>query len=320
MQFSTTLSLDDLAKYLGAQVIGSTDLPIRGINEIHKVQSGDISFVDNPKYYKKMLDSDATYIIIDQAQEAPPNKVLLVVDKPFVAYNSIVKKYSPFIPQKEKIHPEAVIAESAILQPGVMIGPGVVIGEQCIIHSGVCLQSSVIVGDRSIIHANTVIGSDAFYYHYDSDDAAHYTKMESCGRVVIAEDVEIGANCTIDRGVSGDTVIGRGTKIDNSVHIAHGVVIGSNCLIAAQVGIAGKTHIGDDVKLWGQVGVSKSLTIGDGAEIYAQSGVPTSLEGGKKYFGSPAEDAKSKMKEQVWIKRIEEMYRKIEELRKKSDI
>jgi UDP-3-O-[3-hydroxymyristoyl] glucosamine N-acyltransferase len=133
--------------------------------------------------------------------------------------------------------------------------------------------------------------------------------MNSCGRVLIEDFVEIGAGCTIDRGVSGDTVIGAGTKMDNLVHIGHDTIIGKNCLFAAQVGIAGATSIEDEVILWGQVGISKTLTIGKGAVLYAQSGVPASLEGGKNYFGSPAIDAKEKMKELVWIKRIPEIYR-----------
>ncbi len=320
MNFKTQVSLDEISDFIKAKKVGSTTVPIRGINEIHKVSEGDISYVDNAKYYKKMLQSPATFIIIDQEVEAPDDKVLLVVHDPFEAYNSIVKKYFPFEANETMIHPDAQIASTAVIQPGVFIGPDVQIGEHTLIHTGVSLQASVSIGDHCIVHSNTVIGADAFYYHFDATDAAHYTKMESCGRVVIHDHVEIGAACTIDRGVSGDTVIGMGTKIDNSVHIAHGVVIGTNCLIAAQVGIAGKTHIGDDVKLWGQVGVSKSLSIGDGAEIYAQSGVPSSLEGGRKYFGSPADEAKTKMKEQIWIKRIEELYQKLDDLNKKLDI
>jgi UDP-3-O-[3-hydroxymyristoyl] glucosamine N-acyltransferase len=135
--------------------------------------------------------------------------------------------------------------------------------------------------------------------------------MLSCGRVVIENDVEIGANCTIDRGVSGDTIIGAGTKLDNLVHIGHDTVVGKNCLFAAQVAIAGATTIEDGVILWGQVGVNKTLTIGKGAEVYAQSGVGGNLEGGKKYFGSPVEDALTKKKELVWIKRIPQLWEKM---------
>ena len=137
--------------------------------------------------------------------------------------------------------------------------------------------------------------------------------MLSCGRVIIEDDVEIGAGCTIDRGVSHDTKIGRGTKIDNMVHIGHDTVIGKNCLFAAQVGIAGATSIEDGVTLWGQVGVSKTLTIGANATVYAQSGIPSSIEGDKTYFGTPAEDAQVKKRELIWIKRIPELWKKVME-------
>jgi UDP-3-O-[3-hydroxymyristoyl] glucosamine N-acyltransferase len=168
-----------------------------------------------------------------------------------------------------------------------------------------------VIGNHVIIQSGTVIGSDAFYYNKKSGREVHYKKMLSCGRVVIEDFVEIGANCTIDRGVSSDTIIGKGTKVDNLVHIGHDTIIGKNCLLAAQVGIAGATTIEDEVILWGQVGVSKTLTIGKGAEVYAQSGVPASLEGGRKYFGSPAEDAMEKKKEIVWIKRIPMLWEKV---------
>ena len=135
--------------------------------------------------------------------------------------------------------------------------------------------------------------------------------MNSCGRVVIENAVEIGANCTIDRGVSAETIIGAGTKMDNLVHIGHDTVVGKNCLFAGQVGIAGATTIEDNVILWGQVGVSKTLTIGKDAVVYAQSGVKDSIPGGKVYFGSPVEDAREKMKEFVWIKRIPQLWEKV---------
>ena len=161
------------------------------------------------------------------------------------------------------------------------------------------------------MQSGTVIGSDAFYYNKKTTREIHYKKMLSCGRVIIEDYVEIGANCTIDRGVSGDTLIGAGTKIDNLVHIGHDTVVGKNCLFAAQVGIAGASIIEDEVILWGQVGVSKTLKIGKGAEVYAQSGVPASLEAGKRYFGSPAEDAMIKKKELIWIKRIPLLWEKL---------
>jgi UDP-3-O-[3-hydroxymyristoyl] glucosamine N-acyltransferase len=195
--------------------------------------------------------------------------------------------------------------------PNVYIGNHVRIGKDCIIHPNVTILDHVIIGDHVIIQAGTVIGSDAFYYNKRTDRPVHYRKMTSCGRVIIENDVEIGAGCTIDRGVTSDTLIGAGTKIDNLVHIGHDTTVGKNCLFAGQVGIAGATTIEDNVVLWGQVGVNKTLTIGEGAIVLAQSGVKASIESKKTYFGSPAEDAKEKMKELVWIKRIPELWQKI---------
>jgi len=195
--------------------------------------------------------------------------------------------------------------------PHSYIGNHVTIGDNCVIQPNVTILDHCVIGNNVTIQSGCVIGSDAFYYNKKTNRDIHYKKMTSCGRVVIEDFVELGAGCTIDRGVSGDTLIGGGTKLDNMVHIGHDTTIGKNCLLAAQVGIAGATIIEDNVILWGQVGVSKTLTIGKGAVLYAQSGVPSSLEGGKAYFGSPAVEAKEKMKELVWIKRIPELWDKI---------
>jgi UDP-3-O-[3-hydroxymyristoyl] glucosamine N-acyltransferase len=205
----------------------------------------------------------------------------------------------------------ASIGEDTVVMPGAIIGNHVTIGKHSVIYPNVTILDHCTIGNNVIIQAGTIIGSDAFYYNKKTNRDVHYKKMLSCGRVIIENDVEIGANCTIDRGVSSDTIIGAGTKIDNLVHIGHDTVIGKNCLFAAQVGIAGATTIEDGVILWGQVGVSKTLTIGREAEVYAQSGVGSTLEGGKKYFGSPVEDAMVKKKEFVWIKRIPQLWEKV---------
>ncbi|MEQ1799498.1 MAG: UDP-3-O-(3-hydroxymyristoyl)glucosamine N-acyltransferase, partial [Lacibacter sp.] len=190
----------------------------------------------------------------------------------------------------------------------------VTIGKNCIIHPNVSIYDYTVIGNNVIIQSGTVIGSDAFYYNTKKNRDVWYKKMESCGRVVIEDDVEIGAACTIDKGVSHDTVIGRGTKFDNQVHIGHDSIIGKNCLFAAQVGVAGAVNIKDGVVLWGQVGVSKTLTIGENAVVFAQSGVPDSIEGNRTYFGTPVEDALQKKKELVWVKRIPEMWEKLKNL------
>ncbi|GAA4345030.1 UDP-3-O-(3-hydroxymyristoyl)glucosamine N-acyltransferase [Flaviaesturariibacter amylovorans] len=311
MRFDQPVPLTEIARLIGAEIIGNNEGAATGINEIHKVEEGDLVFVDHPKYYRKCIESAATFIIINQRTEFPPHKALLLVDQPFEAYQTIVRHFRPFVPSSKTISDSAVIGEGSVVLPGAVVGNHVTIGRNCIIHSNVVIGDHCIIGDDCIIQAGTVIGSDAFYYNKKTDRPIHFRKMLSCGRVLLEEGVEIGANCTIDRGVSGDTVIGAGTKMDNLVHIGHDTVVGKNCLFAAQVGIAGATTIEDGVILWGQVGVSKTLTVGKGAEVYAQSGVPASIEGGKKYFGSPVQEASVKMKELVWIKRIPELWQRM---------
>jgi UDP-3-O-[3-hydroxymyristoyl] glucosamine N-acyltransferase len=311
MRFEKPVPIIEIARLIEAEVIGEDEGVASGINEIHMVEEGDLVFVDHPKYYKTCIESAATYIIINQKTEFPPHKALLLVSEPFEAYLKIVQHYRPFEPSFKQKSDTAVVGENTIVMPGAFIGNHVIIGDNCVIYPNVVIMDHCIIGNNVMIQAGTVIGSDAFYYNKKTSREVHYKKMQSCGRVVIEDFVEIGANCAIDRGVTGDTIIGKGTKIDNLVHIGHDTNIGKNCLLAGQVGIAGATKIEDEVMLWGQVGVSKTLTIGKGAEVYAQSGVAASIEGGKKYFGSPVEDAATKKKEFVWIRRIPELWEKV---------
>ena len=311
MKFEKPVPVQWIAEFTGAKLVGNKDQEATGINEIHKVTAGDISFVDFEKYYNACLTSAATVIIINKEVPCPDGKTLLVTDEPFNAYVKLVKHFRPFEPASKMISDSAVIGEGTHLQPGVFVGNHVRIGKDFLIHPNVTIYDHCVIGDNVIIHAGCVLGADAFYYKRRKNEEVQYNKMESCGRVIIEDDVEIGAGTTIDKGVSGDTIIGRGTKLDDHIHIGHGAVIGKNCLFAAQVGIGGKAIIEDEVILWGQVGVSKDLTIGKGAVVLAQSGVPASLEGGKTYFGSPVVDAKTKMRELGWIKRIPEMWEKI---------
>jgi UDP-3-O-[3-hydroxymyristoyl] glucosamine N-acyltransferase len=308
MRFEKPVPIIEIARLIGAKIVGEEEGAAMGINEIHKVEEGDLVFVDHPKYYRKCIESAATYIIINEVTEFPPHKALLLVDQPFEAYQKIASYFRPFEPAMKAKSETATIGEHTVVMHGAFIGNHVTIGENCIIYPNVVVMDHCIIGNNVIIQSGSVIGSDAFYYNKKTNRDVHYKKMWSCGRVVIEDFVEIGANCTIDRGVTGDTVIGKGSKLDNLIHLGHDTVIGKNCLLAAQVGVAGATVIEDEVILWGQVGVSKTLTIGKGAEVFAQSGVPSSLGGGKKYFGSPAEDAMSKKKEFVWIKRIPEIW------------
>ncbi len=314
MKFDNEVSVQWLAEFTGAKLLGNTAQMAKGINEIHKVTPGDISFVDFEKYYTTCLQSAATIIIINKEVECPEGKTLLVCDDPFTAYVKIVKHFRPFEKAYKMISDTAVIGEGTHLQPGVFVGNHVQIGKNCLIHPNVTIYDHTIIGDNVIIQAGVVLGSDAFYFKRRKEREIHWDKLESCGRVIIENDVEIGAGTTIDKGVSGDTIIGAGTKLDNHIHIGHGAVIGRNCLFAAQVGIGGKAILEDEIILWGQVGISKDLTIGKGAIVLAQSGVPSSIEGGKTYFGSPADEARFKKRELGWIKRIPEIWEKVKNL------
>ncbi len=311
MHFEKPVPLTTIAQLIGAELIGNINGNATGINELHKVEGGDLAFVDHPKYYTSCINSDASFIIINKEADFPDGKALLIVDDPFEAYLKIVNFYRPFAPSMKMISDTAVVGEGTVVMPNVYIGNHVTIGTNCTIYPAVTILDHCIIGDNVIIQSGTVIGGDAFYYNKKTNRDIHYKKMDSCGRVLIENSVEIGANCTIDRGVSHDTIIGAGTKMDNLVMIGHDTAVGKNCLFAAQVGIAGATTIEDNVILWGQVGVSKTLTIGKDAVIYAQSGVKDSIAGGKVYFGSPVEDAREKMKEFVWIKRIPQLWEKV---------
>ena len=311
MKFPSPVSLSWLADFLDARLLGNTGASASGINEIHKVEKGDLVFVDHPKYYKKCLESAASFIIINQVVECPPQKALLIVEQPFEAYQKIVKHFRPFEGAIQSISPSASIGKTSYIYPNVFIGNHVQIGERCTIHPNVTIMDHCVIGDDVVIQAGTVIGSDAFYYNTNKNRESWYKRMLSCGRVLIEDDVEIGAGCTIDRGVSGDTIVGSGSRLDNMIHIGHDTVIGKNCLLAAQVAIAGAVEIGNGVILWGQVGISKTLSIGDNVVVLAQSGVGGTIEAGKIYFGSPAEDANVKKRELIWIKRIPELWKKV---------
>ena len=311
MRFAKPVPLTHIAALINAELIGNTTASATGINEIHKVEGGDLVFVDHPKYYDICINSAASFIIINKQTDFPQGKALLITADPFEAYQTIVNHFRPFSPSLQMMSDTSSVDEGTVIMPNVYIGNHVTIGKNCTIYPNVTILDHCVIGNDVIIQAGTVIGSDAFYYNKKTNRDIHYKKMLSCGRVVIENAVEIGAGCTIDRGVSGDTVIGAGTKIDNLVQIGHDTVVGKNCLFASQVGIAGATSIEDNVILWGQVGVSKTLTIGKDAVIYAQSGVKDSIAGGKVYFGSPVEDAREKMKEFVWIKRIPQLWEKV---------
>lgn len=318
MKFPSPVSIEWIATLIDASIEGNTTGFATGINEIHKVEEGDLVFVDHPKYYKKCIDSAASFIIIDQSTECPAGKALLIVEQPFEAYLKIVAQFRPFHAATTMIDATASIGEGSYVAPNAFIGQHVSIGKNCTIHPNVSILEYCIIGDNVVVQSGSTIGSDAFYYNTKKNRDVWYKKMSSCGRVVLEDHVEIGAGCTIDRGVTHDTVIGQGTKMDNMVHIGHDVVVGKNCLFAAQVGIAGATTIEDGVILWGQVGVNKTINIGKNAVVMGQSGVANSLEGGKTYFGYTAEEAISKRREMIWIRRIPEIWNMIKQLQEKK--
>lgn len=302
MDLIEPLTAADVAQFLGAKVAGNARRPITGINEINRVRTGDLMFVDHPKYYAKALNSAATTILIDKADvEVPEGKAIIVSDDPCRDYNALVRRFMKPIGWDGA---PPTIGEGSRVHPSVILGQGVTVGSNCTIMPGVVVYANTVIGDRVIIHANAVIGGDGFYY---KKRAGGYEKMVTAGSTVIEEDVEIGALSSIDRGVSADTRIGAGTKIDNQVQVGHDTLIGKNCLIAAQVGISGACVIGDNVTLWGQVGVPSKLTIGPGAVVLGQSGLIGDLEGGKTYFGSPAGEWKQKMREQASLGRLPDL-------------
>ncbi len=300
MKFPKPIPVKEIAEKIGAKILGDVDQLAYGINEIHKVEKGDINFSDLEKYFEKSLNSAASIIILNKEADCPPGKTILVCENPFEAYDSIVKTYRPFNPIKEEnsnkdIHP------SCIIEPGVQIGSDVSIGDGSYIHANAIIRDHVKIGKHVVIQSNAVIGGPAFYF---KKEEGVYKQWTTGGQVIIEDNVLIGAGCTIANGVSGNTIIGEGSKLDCQVHIGHGVVVGKNCLFAAQVGIGGKTMIGDKVVLYGQVGVAQNLIIGEGVVVLAKSGVSKNLEANKVYFGYPAAEAKQMYRELATLRRI----------------
>jgi UDP-3-O-[3-hydroxymyristoyl] glucosamine N-acyltransferase len=311
MKFNPTLTLKELAGILQADYIGEPEFAITGMNEIHMVEAGDLTFVDHPKYYAKALNSAATTILINKKVDCPEGKALIFHDKPFDAFISLINRFRPFVSASIYVSETSIIGEGTIIQPGTFVGHDVRIGKNCLIHSNVSIYDHCVIGDNVIIHANSVIGADAYYFQRRPEG---FKKFESCGRVILGNNVEIGALCSIDKGVTGDTIIGDGTKMDNHCQVGHDTYIGRNCLIGSHAAIAGVTRIEDDVILWGRVAINKDLVIGKGAVILATSAVDKDIEGGKTYFGAPVGDVRRKWREMAAVKQLPEF---MEEIRAK---
>ena len=314
MKFPRIHTLKEIAAIIDTSYVGDDSFPVYGMNEIHVVEAGDIVFVDHPKYYDKALESKATIVLINKEVECPEGKALLISDDPFRDFNTLTNHFRPFVSASASVAPSAKIGERTVIQPNCFIGNNVTIGDDCLIHANVAIYDNAVIGNNVTIHSGTVLGADAFYYKKRPEG---FDKLRSGGRVIIEDHVDLGALCTIDKGVTGDTTIKEGTKIDNQVHVGHDTVIGKKCLIASQTGIAGCVIIEDEVTIWGQVGITSGITIGAKAVISAQSGVSKGLEGGKSYFGSPADDFRKKYKEIASVRQIPELIERIENLEDK---
>jgi UDP-3-O-[3-hydroxymyristoyl] glucosamine N-acyltransferase len=307
MKFPQPIPIKEIARQINAEIIGDETLLATGINEIHKVEKGDITFADVAKYFEASLQSAASIIILNERTECPPGKAVLLSKNPFEDYNNLVLAHRPYQALTTAIHPSADIHPSVIIEPNVVIGPHVHIGAGSHIQANVVIAEHTLIGKHVLIQSGSVIGTEAFYFQRNQEG---YKKWRSGGRVVIHDHVDVGACCTINKGVSGDTIIGEGTKLDGQVHIGHGVVVGKKCLFAGQVGIGGKTIVGNNVILYGQVGVAQNLEIGDGAIVLAKSGVSKSLEGGKTYFGTPAEEARKYYRMMAAMRALPEILRR----------
>jgi UDP-3-O-[3-hydroxymyristoyl] glucosamine N-acyltransferase len=310
MKFFQPQTLQQIALILNCDYVGDKNFPVLGMNEIHVVKSGDIVFVDHPKYYDKALKSDATIILINKIVKCPQGKALLISDNPFDDFNKLTKYFKPFISSSVSINPDTKIGIDTIIQPNVFIGPNVKIGNNCIIHPNVTIISDTNIGNNVEIGSGTIIGGDAFYYKKKNNG---YDKLISGGGVAIGDNVHIGSSCTIDRGVTSKTTINFGTKLDNQIQIGHDTIIGKNCLIASQTGIAGCCVIEDDVTIWGQVGTNSGITIGSNSTILGQTGVTKSVSGSKTYFGTPVEESRLKLKELAILRKLPQIVEKFKE-------
>ena len=300
MTFKSPQTLKTIAELIGAKYVGDENFQIFGTNEIHRVKKGEIVFVNHPKYYDKALHSEATIILIDKEVACPEGKALLVSDDPFRDFNKINDHFTG-IQTFETTDNNLSIGENCKIHPSVIIGNDVKIGDNCMIFPNVVIGDRTVIGNNCIIQAGTVLGGDAFYYNKNAEG---YRKMLSVGNVILEDNVEIGVNCCIDRGVTDSTIIRKGSKLDNLIQIGHDTVLGERTLVASGAMIAGCCIIEDDVQVWGQVGMASGKRVGKGAVLLGKTGVNRDLEGGKTYFGSLAEEFREYLKKEVKLKNL----------------
>lgn len=289
MRLRKPITAQRLAEDIGGKLIGDGSIEITGANEIHHVEAGDVCFVDFHRYYKPTLASAASVIIIDRETDCPPGKALIVTDTPFSAYNSLVAAHRVATEWSGNVHPSALVGEGTHIAQGAVAGAGVRIGKHCYVAPNAVICEGVHLGDNVYVGAGAVIGEEAFYFKKTQEG---YQAWRSGGTVIVDNNVTIGPNSNIARGVSSPTMIGEGTKIDALVQIGHDCKIGKHCLLAAQVGVAGNTTLGDWCTLQGQVGITQNLKLADRTMVMAQSGLMDNTEAGKSYFGSPAQESR----------------------------
>lgn len=337
------MTAQEIATLFQGELVGDPNVEIRRVAKIEEAGAGDLTFFANPKYEKHIASTKASAILVskgfDTARMAASRLVFIKVPDPYVAFLQILKRITPMPdPFSKGIHASALVPASAKLGLGVSLGAHVVLGENvvvgtntkighgCVLGDGSSVgENSVIypnvsvyhgcqIGNRVILHAGAVVGSDGFGFAPRNDGT--YEKIPQLGIVVIEDDVEVGANCTIDRATMGRTLLKRGVKLDNMVHIAHNVIVGENTVIAAQTGISGSTKVGKNVVMAGQVGIVGHIEIGDRSVLLAQSGVPKSTEPGKTYFGTPAKEHRRAMRIEAVIRSLPELAKDIEQLKR----
>lgn len=334
-------TVEEIAKLIQGKIIGDGSIVIKSIAKIEEAKPGDITFLGNKHYEKYLYTTEASAIIVPKnfKPEQNLNKTLIFVDNPYLAFTQLLIHLQPAIEVKPYISPSAFIHEKANIGPGchvghfvvieegtkigkncviypqVYIGKNVHIGDDVILYPGVKIYSECQIGNRCIIHAGAVIGADGFGFL--PKENGEYIKIPQLGNVIIEDDVEIGANTTIDRATIGSTRIGKGTKLDNLIQIGHNVELGMHNVMAAQTGIAGSTKVGNHNQIGGQVGIAGHLKIGSKCQIGAQSGVIRNVEDGEILVGAPAMPAKKFFKLHVLYLKLEEIFKRIDELEKK---
>jgi UDP-3-O-[3-hydroxymyristoyl] glucosamine N-acyltransferase len=333
------MKLSDLARLTGARVEGADDIEISGAAGLDEAGAGHVTFLANPRYTPRVNTTRASAIYLSEEATTDREISILRVKDPYLAYTRALRIFHPDAELEPFVHPSAVIDPTARIAARVAIGACVVIGRNVfvgddvlihpnatvyddvtigrgsVIHSGVALRERTVIGERVVIHNNAVIGCDGF--GYAKDEQKRWLKIPQAGRVVIEDDVEIGAGTTIDRASVGESRIGRGSKVDNLVQIGHSCTVGEDSLLCAQVGLAGSSHIGSRVILAGQAGVAGHLTIGDDVVLTAKSATSHDIPAGKVISGIPAFDNKDWLRSTAAFRRLGEMQRTLRELQRK---